>query len=116
MSFIGTFGCMLMLVASFGMNQTMDNFMDTFYDGTAAYSSKIFMSSDAKNSDAVKLAEDLDGDYSASQVPVGIDVSDSLLVTKYNLYENDCVLGIGAYTKRPENVKSFLAFILQEGS
>ena len=41
MSFIGTFGCMLMLVVSFGMNQTMDNFLDTFYDGTAAYASKI---------------------------------------------------------------------------
>ena len=66
MSFIGTFGCMLMLVASFGMNQTMDNFLDTFYDGTAAYSSKIFMSTDAKNKDAVKLAGELDGDYSAS--------------------------------------------------
>ena len=66
MSFIGTFGCMLMLVASFGINQTMDNFLDTFYDGTAVYSSKVFMSSDAKNADAVQLAEELDGDYSAS--------------------------------------------------
>lgn len=66
MSFIGTFGCMLMLVASFGMNQTMDNFLDTFYDGTAVYASKVFMSSDADNNDAVRLAEDLDGDYSAS--------------------------------------------------
>ncbi|MBR1986303.1 MAG: FtsX-like permease family protein [Mogibacterium sp.] len=66
MSFIGTFGCMLMLVASFGMNQTMNNFLDTFYDGTAVYASKIFMSSDADNKDAVKLAEELEGDYSAS--------------------------------------------------
>ncbi len=66
MSFIGTFGCMLMLVASFGMNQTMDNFLDTFYDGTAVYATKIFMSSDADNKDAVSLAGKLDGDYSAS--------------------------------------------------
>ena len=66
MSFIGTFGCMLMLVASFGINQTMDNFLDTFYDGTAVYSSKIFMSSDAKSEDAIQLAKELDGDYSAS--------------------------------------------------
>ncbi len=66
MSFIGTFGCMLMLVASFGMDQTMNNFLDTFYDGTAVYASKVFMSSDADNNDAVGLAEDLDGDYSAS--------------------------------------------------
>ena len=66
MSFIGTFGCMLMLIASFGMNQTMDTFLDTFYDGTAVYSSKVFLSSDADNDDAVSLAEKLDGDYSAS--------------------------------------------------
>ena len=83
MSFIGTFGCMLMLVASFGMNQTMDNFLDTFYDGTAAYASKIFMSSDAENSDAVKLAESLDGDYSAS---VSAKVGDKTLsVDVYNI-------------------------------
>lgn len=66
MSFIGTFGCMLMLVASFGMNQTMTGFLDTFYGDTAAYSSKVFMSSDADNEDAVRLAKELDGDYSAS--------------------------------------------------
>ena len=83
MSFIGTFGCMLMLVASFGMNQTMDNFLDTFYDGTAAYSSKIFMSSEAENSDAIKLAADLDGDYSAS---VSAKVGDKTLsVDVYNI-------------------------------
>ena len=83
MSFIGTFGCMLMLVASFGMNQTMDSFLDTFYDGTAAYSSKVFMSSDAGNSDALKLAEDLDGDYSAS---VSAKVGDKTLsVDVYNI-------------------------------
>ena len=83
MSFIGTFGCMLMLVASFGMNQTMDNFLDTFYDGTAAYSSKVFMSTDAENSDAVKLAKDLDGDYSAS---VSAKVGDKTLsVDVYNI-------------------------------
>lgn len=66
MSFIGTFGCMLMLVASFGMNETMDNFMDTFYDGTAVYATKVFLSSDTDNEDAAGLAGKLDGDYSAS--------------------------------------------------
>lgn len=66
MSFIGTFGCMLMLVASFGMNQTMKNFLNTFYDETAVYASKVFISADADNEDAVRIAEDLDGDFSAS--------------------------------------------------
>ncbi len=83
MSFIGTFGCMLMLVASFGMNQTMDNFLATFYDGTAAYSSKVFLSSDADNKDAIKLAEEFDGDYSAS---VSAKVGDKTVsVDVYNI-------------------------------
>ena len=83
MSFIGTFGCMLMLVASFGMNQTMTVFLDTFYDGTAAYATKVFLSSDADNKDAVKLAGELDGDYSAS---VSAKVGDkSISVDVYNI-------------------------------
>ena len=83
MSFIGTFGCMLMLVASFGMNQTMDNFLDTFYDKTTVYSSKVFISSDAENEDAVSIAEDLDGDYSAS---VSSKVGDKAIsVDVYNI-------------------------------
>ena len=55
-----------------------------------------------------------DEEYSTEPVPVAIDVSDSLLVTKYHLYEGDCCLGIGAYTKRPETVEHFLEFIFAE--
>ncbi len=83
MSFIGTFGCMLMLVASFGMNQTMDNFLNTFYDKTTVYSSKVFISSDADNEDAINIAEDLNGDYSAS---VSSKVGDKAIsVDVYNI-------------------------------
>ena len=74
---------MIMLVASFGMNQTMDTFLDTFYDGTAVYATKVFMSSDADNKDAVKLADELDGDYSAS---VSAKVGDKTVsVDVYNI-------------------------------
>ncbi len=83
MSFIGTFGCMLMLVASFGMNQTMDEFLDTFFNGSAVYSSKVFISADAENEDALKIADDLDGDYSAS---VSSKVGDKAIsVDVYNI-------------------------------
>ena len=83
MSFIGTFGCMLMLVASFGMNQTMDEFLDTFFNGSAVYASKVFISADADNEDALKIADDLDGDYSAS---VSSKVGDKAIsVDVYNI-------------------------------
>lgn len=83
MSFIGTFGCMLLLVASFGINQTMNNFLDTFYDKTTIYSSKVFLSQDASNKDAIRLAEELDGDYGAS---VSSKVGDKAIsVDVYNI-------------------------------
>ena len=83
MSFIGTFGCMLMLVASFGMNQTMDNFLATFYDKTTVYSSKLFISSDADNEDVLDIAREMDGDYSAS---VSSKVGDKAIsVDVYNI-------------------------------
>ena len=47
-------------------------------------------------------------------IPMGIDVSDSLLVTKYKLYPEKCVLGIGAATKNIEQIGDFLEFILGE--
>ncbi len=55
-----------------------------------------------------------DEEYSRDPVPVGIDLSDSLLVTRYHLYPDDCVLGISAYTQRPESAATFLKFVLQE--
>lgn len=55
-----------------------------------------------------------DEEYSGGEVPVGIDISDSLLISKYHLYPSDCVLGISAYTDRLESVQLFLDFVLQE--
>ena len=83
MSFVGTFGCMLLLVASFGINKTMTYFLNTFYDETTLYSSKVFISADADNDDAISLAEELDGDYSAS---VSSKVGDKAIsVDVYNI-------------------------------
>ena len=52
-----------------------------------------------------------DEEYSPDPVPVGIDISDSLLTTKYGLYEDDCVLGISAYTQRIGSIELFLSFL-----
>ena len=47
-------------------------------------------------------------------VPVGIDISDSLLVTKYGIYPESAALGIAAGTIRLDAVESFIEFILGE--
>lgn len=47
-------------------------------------------------------------------IPVGFDVSDSLLVTHYGLYRDSCALGIGARSEKMEIIALFLQFILEE--
>jgi len=47
-------------------------------------------------------------------IPVGIDVSDSKLVTRYGLYRDSCALGIGAQSQKMEIIALFLQFILEE--
>lgn len=46
-------------------------------------------------------------------IPVGIDVSDSLLVTKYKVYSGDCALGVGAHSENIKEIEDFLRFILE---
>jgi hypothetical protein len=65
--------------------------------------------------DRLVYTEANDEEYSVEPVPVGIDVSDSLLMTKYHLYGGEnCVLGIGAHTAHLDQVENFLSFIFQE--
>lgn len=47
-------------------------------------------------------------------IPVGFDVSDSLLVTKYGLYRESCALGIGAQSEKQDMIALFMRFILEE--
>lgn len=47
-------------------------------------------------------------------IPVGFDISDSLLVTKYGLYQNSCALGIGAQSEKQDIIGIFMRFILEE--
>jgi hypothetical protein len=52
-----------------------------------------------------------DETYSETEVPVGIDLSGSPLVTEYGLYEDGCVLGLSAYSQHPEEVVRFLEYL-----
>ena len=52
-----------------------------------------------------------DKDYSTDPVPVGIDISDSILISRYHIYENGCALGIGAQSGRIEAVEKFLDYV-----
>ena len=47
-------------------------------------------------------------------VPVGIDISGSLLVTKYGIYPGSAALGIAAGTTRLDAAEKFIEFIMNE--
>ena len=46
------------------------------------------------------------------KIPVGIDLSDSILMTKYHLYAGSCALGIGAYSENLQEVEFFIDYVL----
>ena len=48
------------------------------------------------------------------EIPIGIDLSDSVLISRYHLYPENCAIGICANTKRLEAVETFLAFLAEE--
>lgn len=54
-----------------------------------------------------------DESYGKDKIPVGIDISDSILMTEYHLYPETCVLGIGAHTQHIDAVEMFLEYILE---
>ncbi|MBR3077719.1 MAG: hypothetical protein IKH07_07320 [Oscillospiraceae bacterium] len=51
----------------------------------------------------------------SGDIPVGFDISDSLLVTRYRLYPTGCALGVAAHSENLDNVALFLQFVLKEG-
>ena len=72
MSLIGTVGCMILIVCAMGMKDTMDAFLDLYYNGATNYTSRIFLSEDAADADRKRIADKYSGDYSASaSVKVG---------------------------------------------
>ena len=46
--------------------------------------------------------------------PVGIDLSDSILMTEYQIYGHSCALGIGYTSHRLDAVELFLDFVLED--
>ena len=68
-----------------------------------------------KYGDRFLYTQPFDEDYGAQQVPVGIDISDSILVTKWHAYTEGAALGIGANSGNIDSVELFLDYIFQEG-
>lgn len=66
MSLFGIIGCTLLIMASFGMRDTMNAFLDIYYDGAMKYSSRIYFTENATDVQKDKIAEKYAADLSAS--------------------------------------------------
>ena len=47
-------------------------------------------------------------------IPVGFDISDSILITKYRVYPERCAIGICAHSENLDVIARFLEFLLKE--
>lgn len=66
MSLFGVFGCMVLLVASFLMMDSMVGFVNKFYYGSMNYKSQISLKEDTNNDEALEIINNLKCDYSSS--------------------------------------------------
>lgn len=68
MTLFGIVGCMVLLVGGLGMKDTMDAFLDIFYEQSINYTTRINLNEENMTlEDGKALAESLDGDWSASR-------------------------------------------------
>ena len=66
MSLVGIVGCTVLIVGSLGMRDTMDEFLNLYYDGATNYSSRIFLSEEATPEQRRQIIDEYDGDWSSS--------------------------------------------------
>ncbi len=66
MSLVGIVGCTILVLASFGMRDTMNAFLDMYYDNGLHYSSRIFLSETATDAERREIIDRYTGDYGGS--------------------------------------------------
>lgn len=66
MSLIGIVGCTLIITATLGMRDTMNDFLKTYYDDATNYSSRIYIAEEAAPDERDRLVSEYGGDWSSS--------------------------------------------------
>ncbi len=88
MSLIGIIGCMVLIVGSLGMRDTMEAFLDLYYDGATNYASRIYLSEEATAEQREKIVEEYHGDQSAS---ISVQLEEKAVSLDIYKVENDLV-------------------------
>lgn len=58
-------GCTLIITATLGMRDTMNDFLKTYYDDATNYSSRIYIAEEAAPDERDRLVSEYDGDWSS---------------------------------------------------
>ena len=66
MSLVGIVGCMVIVVGTMGMRDTMNAFLSIYYDDSMKYSSRIYLSETATEEETQKIIDAYKGDSSAT--------------------------------------------------
>ncbi len=81
MTLFGIIGCMVLLVGGLGMNDTMNAFMQSFYEDAIGYETRVNLDTESiGKEEAEELSEKLEGDWSAATSvqfddrPVGLEI------------------------------------------
>lgn len=89
MTLFGIIGCMVLLVGAMGMKDTMDAFVDTFYNKAIKYETRVHIDSENVSAEeALALAEKYAGDWSAQ---LGVQITDKALALEIYHIEHDKV-------------------------
>ncbi len=67
-----------------------------------------------KYADRLIYAVPDDEENGTDPIPIGIDLSDTCLVTKYQIYEESCAVGISANAPHMDAIELFLDYIIEE--
>lgn len=88
MSLIGIAGCIVLIVGSLGMGDTMNAFLDLYYDGATNYASRIYFAEEATEAQRNEVLSEYDGDWSAS---VGVQLEEKTVSLDIYGVEHDKV-------------------------
>lgn len=97
MTLIGIIGCMVLLVGGLGMKDTMDDFMRILNHEISNYTTKVNLSESATNSEAILLADDLNGDWVSSS---GVSLNGETVVMEVYHVQNNLIRFIDENNKR----------------
>ena len=86
MTLFGILGCTILIIASLGMKDTMNDFVDIFYEGAINYETRINVSETATNEETKELASKYEGDYAGSTT---VKINDQTIGLEiYNITHN----------------------------